>query len=81
MLDVTFKPSDRESSSIRPVIRRSAADMMAGMYFVVDVVEHLGQIYIEAIYYVSHDRSGCVDGNIIGVFDQLDVIESQLDGN
>ena len=42
-------------------------------FVVVDVVEHLRQIYVEAIDYVSHHWSGCVDGNVIGVLDQFDV--------
>ena len=41
--------------------------------FFIDVVEHLQHIDVEAIGYVSHHWSGCVDGNVIGVFDQLDV--------
>ena len=40
--------------------------------FIVDVVEHLRQIYAEAIDYVSHHWSGGVDGNVIGILDQLD---------
>ena len=31
LLDVRSKPVDKTSSSIRPVIRRSAAELMAGM--------------------------------------------------
>ena len=42
-------------------------------FIVVDVVEHLRQIDVEAIDYVSHHWSGCVDGNVIGVLDQFDV--------
>ena len=42
-------------------------------FFVFDVVEHLRQVYVEAIDLVSHRRSGCVDGNVIGVLDQIDV--------
>ena len=38
-----------------------------------DVVEHLRQIYVEAIDYVSHHWSRCIYRNVIGVFDQLDV--------
>ena len=30
-------------------------------------------IYVEAIDYVSHHRSECVDGNVFGVLNQLDV--------
>ena len=41
--------------------------------FFFDVVEHLGQIYDVAIDYVIHHWSGCVDGNVIGVLDLLDV--------
>ena len=32
-----------------------------------DVVEQIQQIDVEAIEYVSHHWSGCVDGNVIGV--------------
>ena len=42
-------------------------------FYVVDIVEHLRQIDVEAIDYFSHHRSRCVDGNAIGVHDQLDV--------
>ena len=42
-------------------------------FVVVNVVEHLPQIYVEAIDLVSHHRFGCVDGNVIGILDQLDV--------
>ena len=38
-----------------------------------DIVEHLRQIDVEAIDLVIHHLSGCVDGNVIGVHDQLDV--------
>ena len=34
---------------------------------------HLREIYVEAIDWVSHHWSGCVDGNVIDVLDQLDV--------
>ena len=42
--------------------------------FGIDVVEYLRQIYVVAIDYVSHHRSVCIDGNVIGVLDQLDVL-------
>ena len=42
-------------------------------FVVVDVVAHLRRIYVEAIDLVSHHWSGCVDVNVIGVLDQLDV--------
>ena len=55
-------------------MKRVAVDLAVGtQFFVVDVVEHLRQIYVEAIDYISHHRSGCVDGNVIGVLDQLNV--------
>ena len=40
---------------------------------VVDVVEQLRHIDVRAIDFVSHHWSGCVDGSVIGVLDQLDV--------
>ena len=41
--------------------------------FFFNVVEHLRQVYVEAIDYVGHQWLGCVDGNVIGVLDQPDV--------
>ena len=41
--------------------------------FYFDVVEHMRQIDVEAIDLVSHHCSGCADGHVIGVLDQLDV--------
>ena len=48
-------------------------DRLYCQFFVADVVEHLRQLYVAAIDYVSHHWSGCGDGNVIGVLDQLDV--------
>ena len=42
-------------------------------FCVVDAVDHLRQIYVEAIDYVSHHCTGCVDGDFIGEHRQLDV--------
>ena len=44
-------------------------DLAIDTQFFFYVVVHLRQVYVEAI---DH-RSGCVDGNVIGVLDQLDV--------
>ena len=38
-----------------------------------DVVEHLRQIYVEAIDYSATTGPGMFHGNVIGVLDQLDV--------
>ena len=40
-------------------------------FFVVDVVEHLRQIDVDAVDYVSNKCTGCVNGNVIGVLDQV----------
>ena len=41
-------------------------------FVVVDVVEHLRQVYVEAIDYDRHHWSGCVEGSVIAILDQLD---------
>ena len=60
----------REISGVKSVTVNLAADTLS---FFFDVVEHLRQAYVEAIDYITHHRSGYVDGNVIGMLDQLDV--------